>query len=175
MQAKHQVAERYIRCPSFFLKNLPKGNALEVRIQVKLRILEFCAFLASRKNIMYGNNLFNRNFIYFSVSICGRYLWRTFLVRFIFYYSDVIICFDRFFHVKYFFLYLVKRWLHNSYEINGSFIVVASYTVDGKHEILWSHSKIEANRVTRCFRFFVLKKRLQIVTVPSTFDLLVVI
>lgn len=174
MQAKHQVAERYIRCPSFFLKNLPKGNALEVRIQVKLRILEFCAFLASRKNIMYGNNLFNRNFIYFSVSICGRYLWRTFLVRFIFYYSDVIICFDRFFHVKYFFLYLVKRWLHNSYEINGSFIVVASYTVDGKHEIS-SHSKIEVNRVTRCFRFFSLKKRLQIVTVLSTFDLLVVI
>lgn len=76
MQAKHQVAERYIRCPSFFLKNLPKGNALEVRIQVKLRILEFCAFLASRKNIMYGNNLFNRNFIYFSVSIqTGINLW----------------------------------------------------------------------------------------------------
>ena len=73
MQAKHQVAERYIRRPSFFLKNLPKGNVLEVRIQVKLRISEFCAFLASRKNIMYGNNLFNRNFIYFLVSICGRY------------------------------------------------------------------------------------------------------
>ena len=67
------MAEHYIRRSNFFLKNLFKGNALEVRIQVKLRILEFCTFLASRKNIMYGNNLFNRNFIYFLVSICERY------------------------------------------------------------------------------------------------------
>lgn len=48
------MAERYIRCPSFFLKNLPKGNALEVRIQVKLRILEFCALVASRKILCMG-------------------------------------------------------------------------------------------------------------------------
>lgn len=29
-----------------------------MRIQAKLRILEFCAFLASRKNITYANNLY---------------------------------------------------------------------------------------------------------------------
>ena len=65
MQAKHQVAERYIRCPSFFLKNFFKGNAPQVRIQVKLGIFRILFLLSFEKNIKYGNNLFNRNFVYF--------------------------------------------------------------------------------------------------------------
>ena len=46
------MAEHYIRCSSFFLKNLFKGNALEVRIHVKLRILEFCTFSELREKIL---------------------------------------------------------------------------------------------------------------------------
>lgn len=69
MQAKHQVAERYIRCPSFFLKNFFKGNAPQVRIQVKLGILEFCSFLVLRKILSMGIIYLTEILFIFSINL----------------------------------------------------------------------------------------------------------